>query len=81
MLPRGFEGEDICAYYESAWKQKLGMNLLQLSISELQACRKIINCEHTGLKKKKGKCVRLDVKWEHDVSKIHPMFDVRWNKA
>jgi hypothetical protein len=33
-----------------------------LSISELQACRKIIYCEHIGLKKI-GKCVQLDVKW------------------
>jgi hypothetical protein len=81
VLPKGFEGDDICAYYERAWKQKLSTYLLQLSISELWACRKIINCEHVGLKKKIGKCVQLDVKWEHDVSKIHPMFEVRGNRA
>ena len=52
MLPKGFEGEDTCAYYERAWKLKLGTNLLQLNIRELWACRKIINCEHVGLKKK-----------------------------
>jgi hypothetical protein len=43
----------MCACYERAWKQKLGTNLLQLlSISELWTCRKIVNCEHVGLKKK-----------------------------
>lgn len=55
VLPKCFVGEDICAYYECAWKQKLGMNLLQLSISELWACRKI-NCEHVGIKKKWKMC-------------------------
>lgn len=56
MLPKDFEGENMCAYHECAWKHKLGTNLLQLSISELWACRKIVNCEHVGLKKKWKMC-------------------------
>jgi hypothetical protein len=48
-------------------------------MSELKTCRKTINGEHWA--EKIGKCVRLDVKLEHDVGKMHPMCEVRGYRA
>jgi len=50
VLPKGFEGT-IFVLIMNVLGNKLGTNLLQLSISELRECRKI-NCDQVGLKKK-----------------------------